>query len=191
MIVRSLLSDLPTLRVWLISWLRPMSMRRNSTKNASGFSAFCLSSSSEDQGRGYRRSEPWHILFGGKPAGGRQSADSALELRCEAWFVVVSECCAIGINRRLPSRPEYHRVANAIHFSFLPPCSAAESQQFPRICTDPPGFDRAAFHKHFQSEVIAFLRKHLPGRENQGSFCNERFGSSMDQTANKQGTMHE
>jgi predicted dienelactone hydrolase len=79
----------------------------------------------------------------------------------------VSGCCAIGINGRLPSRPEYHLVASAIHFSFLPPCSAAESQQFPRICTDPPGFDRVVFHKHFQSEVIAFLRKHLPEREKQ------------------------
>jgi len=73
----------------------------------------------------------------------------------------VSGCCSIGINGRLPAPPEYHLVTNAIHFSFLPPCSATESEQFPRICTDAPGFDRAAFHKDFEKEIIAFLRKHL------------------------------
>jgi predicted dienelactone hydrolase len=79
----------------------------------------------------------------------------------------VSGCCAIGIKGRLPSPPEYHLITNAIHFSFLPPCSAAESRQFPRICTDAPGFDRSAFHKDFEREVIVFLRKHLPEQQKQ------------------------
>jgi predicted dienelactone hydrolase len=79
----------------------------------------------------------------------------------------MSGCCAIGINNRLPARPDYHLVANAIHFSFLPPCSAAESQRFPRICTDAPGFDRVAFHKDFERQVIAFLSAHLPAQERQ------------------------
>jgi predicted dienelactone hydrolase len=31
----------------------------------------------------------------------------------------------------------------------------------PDICTDPPGFDRAAFHKDFDARVLAFFRKTL------------------------------
>jgi len=73
----------------------------------------------------------------------------------------VSGCCAAGINRRLPSSPDYHLVSGAIHFSFLPPCSASEMQEFARICLDAPGFDRVAFHKDFDAAVLAFLRKHL------------------------------
>jgi predicted dienelactone hydrolase len=76
-----------------------------------------------------------------------------------------SGCCAIGINRRMPISPEYHLVSGAIHFSFLPPCSESEAKQFPRICIDPPGFDRAAFHKEFNAAILAFLRKHLLGAE--------------------------
>ncbi len=77
----------------------------------------------------------------------------------------VSGCCAIGINRRLPSKPDYHLVPNAIHFSFLAPCSAAEVRNFPRICIDAPGFDRVAFHKDFHADMLAFFRKHLLGNE--------------------------
>jgi predicted dienelactone hydrolase len=31
----------------------------------------------------------------------------------------------------------------------------------PEICTDGPGFDRTAFHKEFDAEVLAFFRKRL------------------------------
>ena len=31
----------------------------------------------------------------------------------------------------------------------------------PELCTDAPGFDRVAFHKDLDAEVLAFLRKHL------------------------------
>ena len=73
----------------------------------------------------------------------------------------VSGCCAIGINRRLPSKPDFHLVPNAVHFSFLARCSPKEIQEFPRICIDAPGFDRVAFHKAFHADVLAFFRKHL------------------------------
>jgi predicted dienelactone hydrolase len=75
----------------------------------------------------------------------------------------VSGCCGLGIRSRLPSSPDFHLVPNAIHFSFLPPCSPAEVKDFPRICVDAPGFDRAAFHKDFNAAVLAFFRKHLLG----------------------------
>jgi predicted dienelactone hydrolase len=75
----------------------------------------------------------------------------------------VSGCCGLGIRSRLPSSPDFHLVPNAIHFSFLSPCSPAEVKDFPRICVDAPGFDRAAFHKDFNAAVLAFFRKHLLG----------------------------
>ncbi len=31
----------------------------------------------------------------------------------------------------------------------------------PEVCTDPPGFDRAAFHKAFDAEVVAFFKTQL------------------------------
>ena len=73
----------------------------------------------------------------------------------------VAGCCAPGIRNRLPSKPDYHVASHAIHFSFLAPCSQEETQKFPRICDDAPGFDRAAFHKEFHADVLAFFRKHL------------------------------
>lgn len=73
----------------------------------------------------------------------------------------LSGCCAVGINERLASKPDYHLAQNARHFSFLATCTPAETQAFPRICTDAPGFDRFAFHQQFHGEMIAFFRKHL------------------------------
>jgi predicted dienelactone hydrolase len=77
----------------------------------------------------------------------------------------VSGCCGLGIRSRLPSSPDFHLVSNAIHFSFLPPCLPAEAKDFPRICVDAPGFDRAAFHANFNAAVHSFLRRHLLGVE--------------------------
>jgi predicted dienelactone hydrolase len=31
------------------------------------------------------------------------------------------------------------------------------------ICTDAPGFDRVAFHKEFNADVLAFFRANLGG----------------------------
>jgi predicted dienelactone hydrolase len=74
----------------------------------------------------------------------------------------VSGCCALGLRSRLPTVPEFHLVANGIHFSFLPPCTATMRSDLPsRLCDDAPGFDRSAFHEDFKREVIGFLRKNL------------------------------
>jgi predicted dienelactone hydrolase len=75
----------------------------------------------------------------------------------------LSGCCAATIKERLPSRPEWHFVENARHFSFLTVCTPKEAEAEPRICTDAPVFDRAAFHKQLHAEMIAFFRKHLDG----------------------------
>jgi len=33
----------------------------------------------------------------------------------------------------------------------------------PRLCTDPPGFDRTAFHRDLRASVVGFFRGHLAG----------------------------
>lgn len=67
-----------------------------------------------------------------------------------------------AIARNLPVRPEFEIVANSAHVSFLFPCAPAFAAVAPaRICDDPPGFDRATFHKRFNAEVVRFFRKAL------------------------------
>jgi len=60
----------------------------------------------------------------------------------------------------LPGQPEVH-VVPAGHFAFHPPCSPELAANLPRFCTDPEGFDRAAFHRDFNASVLRFFRKHL------------------------------
>jgi predicted dienelactone hydrolase len=60
----------------------------------------------------------------------------------------------------LPGKPEIH-IVPAGHFAFLPPCSPQFAANLPRFCTDPPGFDRAAFHRDFDDRIVGFFREHL------------------------------
>jgi predicted dienelactone hydrolase len=65
----------------------------------------------------------------------------------------------------LPGKPEIHLVP-AGHYAFLAPCSEQLAKAVPRICTDnPPGFDRAAFHRDFNAGVIRFFRERFVGGE--------------------------
>lgn len=69
-----------------------------------------------------------------------------------------------AIAHYLPKQPEFHRVANAAHMSFLAPCTADEAKILPSIiCTDPPKFNRSAFHKSFNKKVLQFFREQLRG----------------------------
>ena len=61
----------------------------------------------------------------------------------------------------LPHAPEYHLVANAGHYDFLPPCNTRLSRLRPQICKSLPGFDRAAFHSQFNAEVVQFFQSEL------------------------------
>ncbi|WP_316168495.1 MULTISPECIES: alpha/beta hydrolase family protein [unclassified Bradyrhizobium] len=62
------------------------------------------------------------------------------------------------------NQPDTH-VVPAAHYAFLAPCSAEFAAAVPRICTDdPPDFDRAAFHRVFDAEVVRFFSEHLMGR---------------------------
>jgi predicted dienelactone hydrolase len=61
----------------------------------------------------------------------------------------------------LSTKPEYHVVPNAGHFAFLAPCTPALASIVAEICRDPPGFDRAAFHREFNPAVVAFFKAKL------------------------------
>ncbi len=71
-----------------------------------------------------------------------------------------------AVDRQLPSKPDYRVVPNAGHFAFLAPCSAEQAKARPELCSDPSGFDRVAFHKELDADVLAFFCKHLtePGK---------------------------
>ena len=67
----------------------------------------------------------------------------------------------VAVDENLPATHEYHFVPNAGHFVFLAPCPADLATRRPELCVDPPGFDRAAFHKQFNADALAFFRARL------------------------------
>jgi predicted dienelactone hydrolase len=73
----------------------------------------------------------------------------------------VSPESVAAVDRSLPARHEYRVVPGAGHFAFLIPCPPALAKNRPEICTDAPGFDRVAFHEHFNRDVLTFFQKHL------------------------------
>ena len=60
----------------------------------------------------------------------------------------------------LPGKPEV-RIVPAGDSAFLPPCTPQFAANLPRLCTDPPGFDRTAFDRDFNAGIIGFFREHL------------------------------
>jgi predicted dienelactone hydrolase len=103
------------------------------------------------------------------PASGAFTADNlaAIKIPLQYWR---SERGGPGVgdgsgNARiansLPGKPDIH-VLPAGHFAFLAPCSPELATAVPRICTDnPEGFDRTAFHREFNTDVIGFFRTQL------------------------------
>ena len=61
----------------------------------------------------------------------------------------------------LPAPPEYHVARGAGHFAYLAPCPPALQESARRICEDPDGFDRNAWHLRMNAFVVEFLRQHL------------------------------
>ncbi len=84
--------------------------------------------------------------------------------RAENDVVVPYPRYAEAVRLALPEAPDYHVVPNAGHFDFLAPCSEALASLVPAICTSSAGFDRAAFHVGFDSEVVKFFEKTLENR---------------------------
>ncbi|MBR0753951.1 dienelactone hydrolase [Bradyrhizobium jicamae] len=66
-----------------------------------------------------------------------------------------------ALEKLLPVRPDYRTASNSQHFSFIAPCPPAFAKAAPALCTDPPGFDRVAFHRELNDAAVAFFRKHL------------------------------
>lgn len=69
-----------------------------------------------------------------------------------------------SLAKNLPNAPEFHRPANSGHLSFLFPCSSEVAKARSFVCADPPGFDRAGFHRKLNARVLEFFRKSLPGK---------------------------
>lgn len=59
----------------------------------------------------------------------------------------------------LPDKPDFRIVPKAVHLSFLMPCPPIDHSS--AACVDAPGFDRVAFHRTFNADVVAFFRAHL------------------------------
>ncbi|WP_133682479.1 alpha/beta hydrolase family protein [Paludibacterium purpuratum] len=66
-----------------------------------------------------------------------------------------------AIRQGLMVSPQYRLVRNAGHFAFLAPCNPQQRLRLPELCTDPDGFDRGAFHRQFNAEIVRFFVQHL------------------------------
>ena len=66
-----------------------------------------------------------------------------------------------ALARALPDEPDYHLVAEAGHFAFLPPCTPQHAKASANLCVDAKAFDRVTFHRAFDDEVLKFFEAHL------------------------------
>jgi predicted dienelactone hydrolase len=81
--------------------------------------------------------------------------------RADADKVLPAPGYADAVRQALPRPPEFHTVANADHWDFLTPCSAALAKVAAPICVSRPGFNRVAFHAQFNQAVVAFFQANL------------------------------
>lgn len=65
------------------------------------------------------------------------------------------------VHRNLGRPHDYHVVQGARHFDFLTPCDAAAPKGAEVLCASAPGFDRRAFHRDFNSQVVRFFTDQL------------------------------
>jgi len=71
---------------------------------------------------------------------------------------VPAESNAEPVRDVLGGRADWHLVPKAGHFSFMVPCGLIGIRM---ICSDEEGFDRKAFHKTFDADVVAFFKDKL------------------------------
>lgn len=81
--------------------------------------------------------------------------------RAEDDWILPHPWYAEEVRRALPQAPKYHLVSHAGHFDFLAPCTPVMAQRLPDICSSATGFDRPAFHRAFNEEVVAFFQRTL------------------------------
>lgn len=67
----------------------------------------------------------------------------------------------VRLRDHLPVKPDYRTVTGAGHFSFIAPCPAEMEKAVPQICSDASGFDRMAFHRSFNADVVSFFKASL------------------------------
>ncbi|NIM27032.1 MAG: hypothetical protein GTO67_08825 [Gammaproteobacteria bacterium] len=63
--------------------------------------------------------------------------------------------------RSLPVVPEYRIVKGAGHYAFTAPCPEALMEEDPDICRDRLGFDRVAFHRRLNAQILDFFGRTL------------------------------
>ncbi len=66
-----------------------------------------------------------------------------------------------AVAHNLPAKPTLHIVPNTSHFAFLTICPPKLAKALPELCRDKPNFDRAAFHKEFNTNIISFFRQNI------------------------------
>lgn len=87
---------------------------------------------------------------------------AAIRIPVQLWradddTVLPPRIYADAVRAALPIPPEFHAVPGAGHFDFLAPCTVPSVM--PMICSSQPGFDRAAFHRGFNTNVVRFFRR--------------------------------
>ncbi|MBV9978861.1 dienelactone hydrolase [Bradyrhizobium sp.] len=98
--------------------------------------------------------EPWAPFFSAESLAPIKAPVQLWATERGGFGVVPHDLATLDAN--LPAKHEYHVVPNADHLAFCAPFQAG-----PKICEDPPGFDRVAFHKEFNAAVLAFFQQHL------------------------------
>jgi predicted dienelactone hydrolase len=88
---------------------------------------------------------------------------SRVSVPVQLWAGTADETVPLATNagylaRLLGQQAEMHTVPGAVHFSFLMPCGLLGPGE---LCKDPQGFDRSAFHRQFNSDVVKFFSSKL------------------------------
>jgi predicted dienelactone hydrolase len=81
--------------------------------------------------------------------------------RAEDDQVLPQPYYAEAVREDLPGAPEMRVVPHAGHYDFIPPCSDMLRRHLPIICVSETGFDRAAFHRQFNRDVVHFFDRTL------------------------------
>lgn len=116
----------------------------------------------------WRRDERIRAVVAAAPGLGYAFTDDSLgsvRVPVQLWQAEQDEILAAPhhvepIRNRLP-RAEMHLVPGARHFDFLAPCAPETAAAEPMLCGSAPGFDRTAFHRDFNREVVRFFRDAL------------------------------
>lgn len=94
--------------------------------------------------------------------------DSPITAKVQLWGAAADQNAPVASNaerirQTLPGETEYHLVAGAGHGSFMPSCGLFSPLLPPALCSDPAGFDRAAFLEQFDRSVVEFFSEELKG----------------------------